>query len=596
MKRSRNLQSNPSICLSILDKLVNDGQNACYFLEPVDLLDVPYYSTIIHHPMDFDTIRKSLRDDPDGYAGENFARDVRRVFQNALLFNPPQTDIYQAALKLSDVFEVDWSKFSEDPSLFCSGTATSFAPKRTKFFTIKIPSAKGREEKIGVFRDRVSGIHEFIRILSSNGSLEAATKETMKYWAVIPEGYASENITHECNMIFCALEDNVAYETLLEWLKQVLVSPSKDGALTMYKVTAMMVVKENAFASVDDLLLTSPLLENQQLWQDILVHMMDVASSERILSLLQRFVKLLPSYHFETMMSMFDSAEREQCWVALERFVKWSLAGHVVSDFGIVMGALNTGLSKVAGLRNTLLSIATDTLVQRSPDPRTSQYLIKLCYSQNMASSKLIQSLLEAGQVEKAKSVVSFLLEWSQQKQTVVSRILHECSDALVHTKNTEDKVFVDTLHQVMPTLRSFSERQMKAVMSPLLHVAENSKRHRFADLLCSAFLSTAKQDFKSVSSALLLIAWTPNVVSPSVISNATLSLSQLMGAGKASEQEVQVLVFGLSFCPKRGFLQWKEDREKILKAAFNAFPGVRKEAERMEKWKIHSAMLSTDE
>ena len=100
---------------------LRDRKEAKWFNRAVDPIadGVPRYLEIIREPMDFRTMQQKL--DDGQYAGDRdrFARDVRLVFSNALLFNvDADSPVRQSALTLSNFFENKWTdhKPSEPPS------------------------------------------------------------------------------------------------------------------------------------------------------------------------------------------------------------------------------------------------------------------------------------------------------------------------------------------------------------------------------------------------------------------------------------------------------------------------------------------------
>ena len=92
----------------VLKKLMNQ-KNAFWFAAPVDPVKygLPTYFDIIKHPMDFSTVKKRL--DMGVYEGEeDFAADVRLIFSNSLLFNPPASQVNTDATILSQMFEKEF--------------------------------------------------------------------------------------------------------------------------------------------------------------------------------------------------------------------------------------------------------------------------------------------------------------------------------------------------------------------------------------------------------------------------------------------------------------------------------------------------------
>ncbi len=71
-----------------------------YFAEPVDTDAVPDYLSVIAEPMDFGTIRTRVEQNAYRDAA-SFERDMRLVVDNAMLFNPPTTQYWQVAERIS---------------------------------------------------------------------------------------------------------------------------------------------------------------------------------------------------------------------------------------------------------------------------------------------------------------------------------------------------------------------------------------------------------------------------------------------------------------------------------------------------------------
>lgn len=92
-------------CKAILSRL--KSQNESWpFLEPVDpvALNVPTYFDVVKHPMDLGTIEKRLNEKNVYDSMDAFERDVRLVFSNCLLFNPPGDLVYDLGKKMESVF------------------------------------------------------------------------------------------------------------------------------------------------------------------------------------------------------------------------------------------------------------------------------------------------------------------------------------------------------------------------------------------------------------------------------------------------------------------------------------------------------------
>ena len=88
----------------LLDDMRNNTMAAEWFLEPVDLAEVPDYSSVIPEPMDLGTVRYRLMS--NRYASpDEFAREVRTIWQNAITYNSVAMYIGQLAVELGRVFD-----------------------------------------------------------------------------------------------------------------------------------------------------------------------------------------------------------------------------------------------------------------------------------------------------------------------------------------------------------------------------------------------------------------------------------------------------------------------------------------------------------
>ncbi|KAK1942428.1 SWR1 complex bromodomain subunit bdf1 [Phytophthora citrophthora] len=104
-------------CVRLLELLTNPRVQESWswvFMTPVD---IPGYEKVIKRPMDLGTIKKNLGVKPSRCrfkSHEKFARDVRLVFQNALVYNKDDQDVkgsvYAAAQHLLRVFETAYAK------------------------------------------------------------------------------------------------------------------------------------------------------------------------------------------------------------------------------------------------------------------------------------------------------------------------------------------------------------------------------------------------------------------------------------------------------------------------------------------------------
>jgi len=81
--------------------------DATIFARPVDpiRLGIPDYPKIVKHPMDLGTIEAKLRSADDSYTADDFVENMRLVWYNAKIYNPPGTPVAAAAERMSRAFE-----------------------------------------------------------------------------------------------------------------------------------------------------------------------------------------------------------------------------------------------------------------------------------------------------------------------------------------------------------------------------------------------------------------------------------------------------------------------------------------------------------
>lgn len=105
-------------CVRLLELLINKRVQESWswvFMTPVT--DIPGYDQIIKKPMDLGTVKKHLGSKPSRCrfkSHEKFARDVRLVFHNAMVYNKDDQhvrgSVYDAAQHLLRVFETAYTK------------------------------------------------------------------------------------------------------------------------------------------------------------------------------------------------------------------------------------------------------------------------------------------------------------------------------------------------------------------------------------------------------------------------------------------------------------------------------------------------------
>lgn len=90
-------------CRMVLERLAKDSF-ADIFLEPVDLEDFPDYTELIDTPMDISTVRNKLTT-KKYQAPEQFARDMRKIWNNCKIYNQHGSAIWHVADYMSKQFE-----------------------------------------------------------------------------------------------------------------------------------------------------------------------------------------------------------------------------------------------------------------------------------------------------------------------------------------------------------------------------------------------------------------------------------------------------------------------------------------------------------
>lgn len=75
---------------------IGNESNASIFRDPVRKQDAPSYPNLILKPMDLKTLGRRVRDKQITSSAE-FRRDVLLIFANAVMFNPPNSEVALAA-------------------------------------------------------------------------------------------------------------------------------------------------------------------------------------------------------------------------------------------------------------------------------------------------------------------------------------------------------------------------------------------------------------------------------------------------------------------------------------------------------------------
>jgi E1A/CREB-binding protein len=151
------------ICFPLIEDILKH-QNGYIFSCPVDPigLGIPDYPTIIKMPMDIGTVRKRL---DIGYYRDihECASDVRLCFDNAMLYNPSQTEVHKVAKSFKTTFDKDLKKkmdsiereietkrlhpdncplcgegeiMFEPPNIYCNGSCNSQRIRRNSYYYV----------------------------------------------------------------------------------------------------------------------------------------------------------------------------------------------------------------------------------------------------------------------------------------------------------------------------------------------------------------------------------------------------------------------------------------------------------------------------
>ncbi|KAI8338484.1 Bromodomain-containing protein [Chlamydoabsidia padenii] len=116
------------------------------FLVPVDYvaLNIPDYPTIVKHPMDLSTIERKWSQGEYATADE-FEKDVRLMFNNCYIYNPPTLPVHQMARNLEKVFNEKWQHKPAPATLTPPPSAGLSSPGRSS-----VSVKKTRRRKVSV--------------------------------------------------------------------------------------------------------------------------------------------------------------------------------------------------------------------------------------------------------------------------------------------------------------------------------------------------------------------------------------------------------------------------------------------------------------
>ncbi|CAO3616923.1 unnamed protein product [Cunninghamella echinulata] len=159
-------RTDKDICAAILTKTM-ESPHAFEFLRPVDPIKqgIPQYNEIIKKPMDLGTIKSKLKNN-QYLSVQQFDDDLRLMFNNCYIFNPPNTYVYNEAKQLEHVYNKEFKAYfgtsrltSSSPSV-PSPVATVLKPPQDKQATNNIVQTSSsivkRDEKAAVPTKKVT--------------------------------------------------------------------------------------------------------------------------------------------------------------------------------------------------------------------------------------------------------------------------------------------------------------------------------------------------------------------------------------------------------------------------------------------------------
>jgi hypothetical protein len=217
-------------CKSIINSLKKQ-KVAWPFLEPVDplKLDIPDYFDIIKNPMDFGTIGKCL--DKNFYSTpEQVQSDVNLVFNNAIRYNPPGSDICLMVDQLKKFFDLKWSS-----AKFGAAAPTSPASAATP----AVPTDKARTAKPTPTSSASSTPSKTSQTQSPSSTLQKKRKSEPEEVATRSENKPKNSATATNNAKLMSFEE-----------KKLL--GEKINMLPQNQLGKVVEIIRNAISSIDD--------------------------------------------------------------------------------------------------------------------------------------------------------------------------------------------------------------------------------------------------------------------------------------------------------------------------------------------------------
>jgi hypothetical protein len=561
-----------AVCLAVLDKLLESGDLASPFVDPVDQVLYPEYMRIVWFPMDLGTVRARLREDPS-YAGDSFAADVRLCFSNAMLFNEPNDAVFVAASTLLARFEREWLKFADTPpelppqaQIAPSKRVVAEPGKIVLTMKSKKRSALSTEaaeehKKFGLFRARSEALMSFCELLASGVLLKKAATATMSSWGVVPpSGMPVIAIEADARCVISALEDTQSAGRVGKWLKKSLIEldeTSKSDFL-LYHVVALLAAEASPFLEVFVLLQSPGLLASKpKLWKMMFVVLAKSACARRIVDVLQKLVFGPRALYTALLKELKDNFKLVNVSESLDRFGKWLLVDLKPARTDL-LALTCTGYPK---LRQSIGQLALDAISQ-AHDVDSFAELIQLSYGSDV-SATLVKDLLVAGMADKAGLVANVLLQRDASLPRVLL-LLDECCRGAKHSDDFEP--LVRKLMKLFVALVPVS--QSRAFLKPLLASSQSTRQQHFANFVASAFFSdSSRTSLDSLLPTVALVSSVPNAISVHVVTPVIATIEALLK--QRDGVRVQTLleaIFAIECANSCGWSTWKEQREALLR------------------------------
>ena len=175
-------------CSKIVERL-KKHKYAEPFLFPVDpvALNIPDYPKIITEPMDISTVEKKIQDFQYNSFAE-FEGDMRKIWRNALKYNPAHTQIHEMTLDIQKYFEKMNSEESEMDKF--NKMKNRVLDNEKKIDRAQSKAGGGRHNKMGGYKipniDQPLTYQEKKNLSTMIRSLE--TEHLLGVWEIVSEG------------------------------------------------------------------------------------------------------------------------------------------------------------------------------------------------------------------------------------------------------------------------------------------------------------------------------------------------------------------------------------------------------------------------